>query len=88
MASKAIEDNRKRIEDDKKSKRRGLRLWINPALLPTRLAQRVREPQTNRWIQKTDAAAEGRYLKLADAAFKNTGNSERQEQDISLTALL
>ena len=77
------------MADDKKSKRRGLRLWINPALLPTRLAQRVREQQpANRWIKKSDAAAEGRYLKLADTAFKDAGNSDRPEQEVSITPLL
>jgi len=90
MGSRAMEDGNKRMEDYKKRKRRGLRLWIDPALLPTRLAQRVREQQhpANRWIRKGDTAVEGRYLKLADEAFKDTGNSNKREQEPLLTPLL
>ena len=79
------------MEDDKKSnKRRVLRLWINPALLPTRLAQRVREPQpqASRWVKKTEAATEGRDLKLAETAFKGTGNADRQHEKVLQSPLL
>ena len=90
MAPKRIPDSNKSMEEGRRGKRKGLRLWINPALLPTRLAQRVREQQhpANRWTKKGDTIGEGRYLKVADSAFKNIGDSNKRQQEVSLTPLL
>lgn len=74
----AVGTKKAQIESEIEIKQKGSRLWIDPLHLPTRLAQRVREGQhpSSRWLRKTDADSQTRYLKLADVALKENGSGE------------